>query len=73
MLTYQTAFYELKDSLRSLYEERECVAISHDILEYITGKNKIQRLIEKENGLTDSEVLLFDNCKPKPEQHRCQY
>ena len=63
MLTYQTAFYELKDSLRSLYEERECVAISHDILEYITGKNKIQRLIEKENGLTDSEVLLFDNCK----------
>ncbi len=63
MLTYQSAFYELKDYLRNLYDERECVAISHDILEYITSKNKIQRLIEKENGLTESELLLFDNCK----------
>lgn len=51
-LTYSQAFYELKNKLQPLYEEREAEALAHEILYYLTGLNKTQRLLEKETLFT---------------------
>ena len=55
LLSYSKAFYELKDRLQPLYDEREAVAITHEILYDITGLDKIARLGEKDTFFSQSQ------------------
>ncbi len=60
MLIYSQAFYGLKNKLGQLYDERESAAISHEILEFITGLNKTQRLFEKDTFLSTTQSSALD-------------
>ncbi len=61
MLTYNQAFYELKNKLQPLYDEREAAAIAHEALHHITGFDKIQRLLQKEASFTSQQQLQYEN------------
>ncbi len=60
MLTCHQAFYRLRQSLLSLYDEREAAAIAHETLYHITGLDKLQRLMEKDTLLTTDQTGLFE-------------
>jgi release factor glutamine methyltransferase len=65
MPTLSRAFYELKASLLSLYDEREAAAISHELLQHITGLDKTQRLIRKDDSLSPEQQGLFQVASDK--------
>ena len=74
MQYYQQAFFNLKDKLLALYDEHESAAIAHELLEYITGLTKIQRLVNKSDQLSESQELLLSTStaallKGKPLQY----
>lgn len=60
MLTYNQAFYRLKELLQPLYDANEAAAISHMLVEHITGLGKLDRLDKKETPLTEEQQQLFD-------------
>ena len=55
MLQYQEAFYLIRGQLTTVYDAEEAAAIAHQLLEYITGKNRIQRLADKTELLPEAE------------------
>jgi len=55
MVTYAQAFYELKDKLQALYDQRESEAIAHEVLFYLTGNNKTDRLLKKDHFLNEAQ------------------
>ncbi|RYE22725.1 MAG: peptide chain release factor N(5)-glutamine methyltransferase [Sphingobacteriales bacterium] len=61
MLSYNKAFYSLKNALQPLYDAQEAAAIAHEVLEHITGLSKMQRLIDKDNLLTDTQQQQYDS------------
>jgi release factor glutamine methyltransferase len=61
MHTVASAFYDLKGKLQNLYDDREAAAIAHEVLEYITGLGKTDRLIHKERNLTAEERDKYEN------------
>jgi release factor glutamine methyltransferase len=74
MLTYNQAFYQLKDQLQPLYDEQEATAIAHLFLEFVTGLNKLDRLTKKDTAFTKRQQGLFDDkttdlLKGKPIQY----
>jgi len=60
MATYHQAFYELKNKLQALYDAREAEAIAHEILFYITGYNKTERLLHKDHAFTEKQQAKFE-------------
>jgi release factor glutamine methyltransferase len=60
MLTFAQAFYELKNKLQPLYDEREAAAIAHGLLHHITGLDRTQRLMQKEDKLTASQQAQYE-------------
>jgi release factor glutamine methyltransferase len=60
MLTYNAAFYELKNDLQRLYEEREAAAIAHEVMEHVTGLDKMKRLVEKDVTFTEEQQQLYN-------------
>lgn len=74
MLTYNHAFYQLKEKLQSLYDANESAAIAHVLLEFITGLNKLERLSKKDTVFTKSQQDVYDSkskelIKGKPVQY----
>ena len=65
MLTYNTAFYELKNNLKRLYDEREAAAIAHEVMEHVTGLDKMKRLIEKDATLTELQQQQYTGALTK--------
>jgi release factor glutamine methyltransferase len=63
MLRVGTAFYELRDVLRSLYDEGEANAIAHIAMEEVTGLDKTERLFRKEQVLTTAQLERFETLK----------
>ena len=59
MITYQQAFYGLKNDLQQVYDAQEAAAIAHEILFHITGLDKLQRLMKKEELLTAVQEKQF--------------
>jgi len=55
MLTYGEAFYDLKSKLQPLYDEREAVAIAHEVMYYITELDKYSRLMGKDTLFTETQ------------------
>lgn len=61
MLPYGQAYYKLMDSLLSLYDSRESAAIAHEIMEWVTGLSKFERLMQKETLLTGTQDKKYHN------------
>lgn len=55
MLTYITAYNDLKAALTGLYDAREATAIAGEVIEHITGAGRLQRIIDKDKILTMEE------------------
>jgi protein-(glutamine-N5) methyltransferase, release factor-specific len=55
MLSYNDAFYQLKNRLQPLYDAQEAAAIAHELLEHVTGLSKLQRLSQKDELLNDAQ------------------
>ncbi len=63
MLTIGSAFYELKAALLALYDEGEAAAIAHEILQHATGLDKLSRLSQKQQLLSEPQVEQFRRMK----------
>ncbi len=59
MLSYATAYGELSAALQAIYDNREAIAIAHEVLEHITGAGRLQRLADKGKVLTDAQESQF--------------
>lgn len=63
MLSYHYAFYGLRDELKTIYDTGEATAVAHEVLLHITGKDKTERLLNKDKKLSQSEQLQYDAMK----------
>ncbi|MBL7719000.1 MAG: peptide chain release factor N(5)-glutamine methyltransferase [Flavipsychrobacter sp.] len=63
MLSYGDAFYQLKNALQSLYDTQEAAAIAHELLYSITGLEKMDRLMKKDELLTNGQQQAYNNGK----------
>jgi release factor glutamine methyltransferase len=63
MHTLGQAFYEMKNELSGLYDEREATAITHEILNHITGLSKLDRMMSKDEPLSDLEQLQYNEAR----------
>jgi release factor glutamine methyltransferase len=59
MLNYQQAFYDLRQLLNAVYDGPESAAIAHEVLHEITGKDKLQRLMEKDSVFMPAQQERF--------------
>src|SRR5690606_37397274 len=59
MLTIDSAFYQLRNTLQSRYEESETSAIAHIVMEAVTGMSRLQRLSGKERPLESDQTARF--------------
>jgi release factor glutamine methyltransferase len=60
MLSYNEAFYNLLNGLKQVYDAQEAAAISHEVLNHITRLDKMQRLMQKDNLLSDTQQQDYD-------------
>lgn len=60
MLTYSQAFYQLQKQLQPLYDAQEASAIGHEVLQHITGADKIRRLLQKDTLFTPEQQTNYD-------------
>lgn len=63
MLNYNDAFYSLLHALKNVYDEHEAAAIAHEVLEHLTGMNKMQRLMYKDELLTQAQSTRYEEMK----------
>lgn len=49
----------MKVALCSLYDEGEAIAIAHEALQYVTGLDKLSRLSQKEQPLSEAQTQTF--------------
>lgn len=74
MLSINDSFYQLKNKLTSVYDEREAIAIAHEFVEFVTGLSKTQRLIHKADVLTsEQEAIYAKGCEELLRQRPLQY
>lgn len=65
MSTLTTAFYTLKNKLQTLYEDTEAAAITHELLTYITGLSKYERLVNKDQTLTTEQLHFYNDASQR--------
>lgn len=63
MQTIGSAFFEVRDVLRSQYDEGEATAIANIVLEELTGLGKLERLWRKEQLLTPPQAERLQQLK----------
>jgi release factor glutamine methyltransferase len=73
-ITYNEAFYNLLAALKDIYDEREAAATAHEALEHLTGFGKLDRIVKKDERLTEEqqqqyEVMRNDLAAGKPLQY----
>jgi release factor glutamine methyltransferase len=54
-MTLQSAQQQLQIQLKTVYEEREATNISDWVMEYITGKKRLDRLLDKQLLLPEEQ------------------
>ncbi|MCW3467383.1 peptide chain release factor N(5)-glutamine methyltransferase [Chitinophaga nivalis] len=54
-MTIQTAFTYITGAISDLYDEREAASIAHIVMEYLTGLNKLDRIVHKTKLLTPDQ------------------
>ncbi len=65
MLTYTQASAQLIQKLQPLYDQREAVSITNELLEHITGADRLQRIIDKDKLLTDEQYHQYTSSTEK--------
>ena len=65
MLTYDKAYRELITSLSSIYDEREAAAIANVAMESITGLDRMQRVIKRDEQISEKQQVLINTYKEK--------
>lgn len=60
MLSYNGAFYELLNKLKGLYDDYESAAIAHEVMHHVTGRDKLQRILEKDTSFSAAELSSFE-------------
>jgi release factor glutamine methyltransferase len=63
LLSIGAAFYDLRNALLSLYDQDEASAVAHQLLQHITGLNKLERLSQKEALLTAEQATHYTESK----------
>lgn len=56
-MNWSQAFYSAKTSLIALYGEAEATAIAHMLLEHISNMSKLERLMQKDQLLSEQQAL----------------
>lgn len=69
-MTFQSAQQQLLAILAPIYDAREASAIAHMIMEHLTGKTKIERLLEPASVLTAKEESLLQSYIDQLSRHR---
>ncbi len=59
MRNYNNAFYDLKQALTAIYDPQEAAAIAHEVMEYVTGLNKLERLSNKGSSFTEKQQAIY--------------
>lgn len=59
MLNYNDAFYQLLPILKEVYDDREAAAIAHEVMEYVTGLSKTERIVKKMELLTQLQHTTY--------------
>lgn len=65
MITLQEAFYQLKNALVAHYDVGEATAISHELLNHFTGLSKFDRLLHKDQLLTQHQWQLYTDAQTR--------
>lgn len=78
MLNIGQAYFHTKNQLIAVYNEREAAAIAHDVLEEITGLNRMDRLMQKDQLLSEKQnhqlnEMVTDLKRGKPLQYVLGY
>lgn len=60
MYTYSNAFYHIITSLQPLYDKHEATAIAHEVMFYLLGLSKLERLDKKDMLLTIDQEEQFN-------------
>ena len=68
-MTVQEGTYNLLKQLRTIYPESEASQITDWVMERITGSNKAERMIYKNEPLTDAEQALLSEFSERLLQH----
>lgn len=63
MLTYDTAYRELIKSLDTIYDSREATAIANIAMEAITGMDRLQRVVKRDEVLNTEQIKKFEGYK----------
>jgi len=69
-MTLQSAQQQLLVILAPIYDTREANAIAHLVMEHLTGKTKIERLLEPTSVLTANEEALLQSYMDQLSRHR---
>jgi release factor glutamine methyltransferase len=69
-MTIDSVNRQLISALDSIYDAREAASITSMVLEKITGMTRSLRLIQRQDELTPSQVLLFQQYLAELMQHR---
>ena len=69
-MTIQQAQQETRIQLNSIYDEREAANITDWVMEHITGQKRIDRLLNKEALLTDTQEKRLSNILPQLAAHK---
>ncbi|MCB9046642.1 MAG: peptide chain release factor N(5)-glutamine methyltransferase [Chitinophagales bacterium] len=64
MHTYFSAQKELAIALLAVYDDREATAIAQEVMEYITGASRLQRITDKDKLLTTHQQSDYDRIVP---------
>ncbi|MEK7199907.1 MAG: hypothetical protein AAB212_08325 [Bacteroidota bacterium] len=59
-MTIQQAQQHTLSQLKNLYDEREAANITDWVMEHLTGKKRINRLLEKEQILSATQIARLD-------------
>ena len=63
MISMRSAYYSLRDALRTVYEHDEAEAVSHEAMQYITKLSKLQRLTNHGTLMSENEYSDFQRIK----------
>ncbi len=60
-MTIQSAFANLINAIRPLYDNREAANIGHLLMEHITGLGKLDRIVHKDMDLSPKQELQYND------------
>ena len=69
-MSLELAYQQLVSSLQTIYENREASTMANWVIEKLTGLNRVDRLINKHQSISDSNELLLKKITEELLAHR---